>query len=1046
MSAFLRTLGATAIRLDGVSIPLSSREGALLAYLSHKKGIPASRTEIVELFWPTQDNQSARHSLSQLVYRLRRRTRDDLITSCDDMITADTVIADFVELLRSDDQSKILGLYAGRFLTKDDLYSAPLREWRDEIEGDIAVAVAGALQAQAHAAGAPSLPTVITVAARLLDLHPHLVEAQIAIVEALIRTGDHRQAKRRHEHFTECEVVGPVPLPPFESFLERPIQRTLPSQIGFVGRDGEVDKLEECWKSVVSGTGAFAVISGEPGIGKTRLADHVLRRAAIRGGATWIVRCCAATQRLPYSAVGELVRDNVSDNPDAIRSMALLSLRSPDSNPPVGTDEYRHQLTESLTSLVIDRCRDQPLIILIDDAQWADNYTAMLLAYWSYRLKSHRVLVILTVRTEEAEAPPDWISSDLGRVTTLQLGRISIEAASRIVEAYESSCGVALERDLRNAVLWHSAGRPFLLLEALRLAMSSDGATPPTANAILSATAESVLARRFRGLSIESAAALGALAVWGQEIRSDSLANIAGLTDDALVAGLDLLHRRGIAHWHAGNVSFPHDLMREAAYRSLLPATRAHFHSRAADELRRASGPNGLIAQHYANGGDSPNAAVYAEKASCEAWAAHLYTDYEFYSGMCIEHGNQDDKCRAAETFGRYLVQVGRSQEVEGIRHLLGAGTGDLLRKVSVFEQQLAAGTAQAMELLEYSRGIVELASDRNEFSAAPIIATLLDVALDAGSYEFGQQVAQTLLMNTDNRHSREATMIVRSIMAVWNGMTKGTAEAVIEAVHALEGVGSSTSPPAAALCMASYGTLLLLEGKIPIARKYFSSALDIAAAAGDHRRQWAILNNNGIALMEAGDHVAARQSWGRVVTAPNVHCRIRGYGNLAISHYEDTDMLNAGSAAEAVLSMNETYKSPAMASLAHGVLGLVALHSNNEKLAEEHSRSANAGLPQGLYTQTECGYACALHVRLLAQRGYTRDAVKAIDEAVAAIRPRDNLNGMRLLCEKADLLSQSNPDAAYAVAKYVFGECHDLGATLIYNRADRIMRSLIHV
>lgn len=1049
MRAYLQTLGVTGVNVDEAWVALSSREAAFLALLCDLHGGRATRVQLTDLLWPASHRRRARHSLSQLIYGLRTRICDDLVSCDKEQIWTDLLQADFIEVVqcaRTQDTSKVLTLYAGRFLGHDGSFSAPLREWRDKIEEDVATAVADALQEQSYAVDVSELPTIISVGERLLSIHPHLVAAQIATIEAWVRIGDRRQAQCLYNHYAEQRGDG-TDFPLFESFEQGRYAPIRSGHTRLIGRDDEVALLEDCWEDVKSGVGAFAVISGEPGIGKTRLAEHFVRHVALRGGATWAVRCCAATQRLPYSAVGELVRDNTDATAAANYPPALQYLHSPHFSQAPKTDEYRHTLTECLTTLVIDRSRDQPLVILVDDAQWADDYTALLLAYWSYRLASHKVFLILTVRTEDAETPPDWIDSDLGKVTRIPLGRISIEAASRIVDAFESSAGASLTGDLRNAVMWQSAGRPFLLLEALKLAVSNDGTTPPSAHAILSATAESVLSRRFRSLSANAAAALGTLAVWGHELRAEPLGRISGLTAEGLAAALDALHARGIAQWESGQVSFSHDLMREAAYRSLLPPTRALYHSRAAAELLRAEGPDGLIAHHYACAGDTSAATHYASKAASEALAAHLYADYEFYLRMCIEHGTVGDQRLAAENLGRYLVQVGRSNELDSIRHLLNNGADEsLLHEICVFERQLAAGKVQASELLERSRDIVAMASEYDEISAVPIIATLLDVALDAGSPTFGEQVAQTLLDRAEERHSEDAAMIIRSVMAVWHGMTSGTSEALRQAELALAGVNSSTSLPVQALCTASYGTLLLLAGKVLLAREYFRSALAAAATAGDHRREWAILNNDGVASLEVGDYTAARKSWARVVTAPNVHCRIRGYGNLAISHYEEGDMVNAKSAAEAVISMNEVYKSPTMGGLAHGILGLVALRQNNERVAARHDGFADVLVPESLRKQAETGYSCSLRARLLMRTGQVDQALQILDQAIAAIQPRDYLAGLRLICEKAELFSTLDSDASYAIAKEVVSQSESLGATLIQNRANKILQTLIHV
>lgn len=1039
---YLRTLGGTELVTPEGAVPLSPREAALLGFTCSRRGCRASRADIADLFWPDAEPRKARHSLSQLLYEIRRRVPADLINLDNDIVAVSGCQVDFLELskdLLEGRMSQVIQRYGGRFLPRDDFGSDELRDWRDQIEEHTAQSVGTALQEQSCACGDAELTQIIRVASEVLSIHPHLVTAQISLLEATARMGDTKEVERLHCRFTKDHSDSIPLLPSISSFLGR---RATPRQSGtirFTGRESEIRSLEECWSEVEKGNGQVAIIHGEPGIGKTRLADHFLRRVAIRGGVTWIARCCAATQRLPYSVASELIRDNVLEI-DINSALSVASLNSTDLESDGNSDARRHQLTESLTSLAIGRCANQPLVIFIDDAQWVDDYTALLLSYWSYRLRSHPVLMLLTIRTEEAEPSPDWITSDLGRTTAIMLGRISVEAASQIVDAFESSHGAKLEKELRDAVLWQSGGRPFLLLEALSSVLSDDGSNRPTPHAVLTASAESVLRRRFRNLTTDASALLSALAVWGQEITSEKLSRITGLAGHSFAAALDLLHARGIAYWSAGAVTFPHDLMREAAYRSLMPATRALYHRKAAEDLSLSQGQAGLIAQHYAQAGDSNLAAMHAIQAADEARAAHLFTDYEFYCRLCIEHGSRSQKEQAASKLGRYLVEVGRTPELERIRHLLnGAGADqELLLAVSELEHDLAAGTREVAYLLDRAKRIVTLASNLDELSAAPIVATLIDIALDAGANEFGLHVAEALLPDIRFSSGDDPHRAIASIISVWRGITEGTSVGLPQAEAALAQSPEIPSPTIEALCLASYGTLLLLAGRITESRAQFDLALELATSAGDLRRQLCIFNNNGVALLESGDFARARQNFERVLTTPNIHSRIRGYGNLAILHYEHGEYTSAVRAAENLLTMNSAYKSSALDVLGHSILGLAALDTGNH--IEARDRAANVrSLIHGNEPRSDASYPAMLLCRVSVHDGHPTEAIAVIDRILQYVESRDVPCAMRLMCEKAVVLSITEPDRAYALLRQVLLSSHAMGAQLINERARKI-------
>jgi tetratricopeptide (TPR) repeat protein len=747
--------------------------------------------------------------------------------------------------------------------------------------------------------------------------------------------------------------------------------------------------------------------------------------------------------------VSEFIRENVLEAPGKAGARIIEDLSSPAvlSQSEVANDEGRYQLTETLTSLVLQKCESQPLVIFVDDAQWADEYTALLLSYWAYRLRSHAVLLLLTVRTEEAEPPPEWIFSDLGRVSELHLSRISIEAASDIVSAFESSKGIALDKKLRDAVLWQSGGRPFLLLEALSSIIGDDLVSKPTAESVLTESAESVLRRRFRNLSSDATSVLSALAVWGREIGSTALSRIAAVHGEPFVRALDLLHSRGIAYWLDGLVAFPHDLMREAAYRNLTPPMRALYHRRAAEEVHESAGRVGLVAQHYARAGDSYLAASHASQAAVEAMAAHSYTDYEYYCRLSIDHGTVQQKRQAADKLSRFLVRVGRTAEIEALGYLLQGGTAEqaLLMDISRFERDLARGDCQVIDLLARAKAIIGMAASLKDLTAAPVVATLIDVAFDAGADDFGLQVIDTLLPEPSHTLASEAQIAVESIVAVWRGVTEDIGAGLRQAEVALSRLPQPSSPTTEALCLASYGTLQLLSGRIALARSKFEGALKLSVAAGDHRRQLSILNNNGIALLEAGDIAGARQSFERVLTAPNIHSRIRGYGNLAILHYEVDDLTNAALAAEAVLSMNAAYRSPALDILGHSILGLISLRDDKISRANSHACQVRRLIDLDGRRSGDATYSTLLLTRLLLHDGRKEDALLMLDQMIEQTQSRDILCAMRLKCEKASIAGATEPDKGFAIAREVISESSARGASLIERYASDIIRRFVH-
>src|SRR5690606_12457622 len=116
--------------------------------------------------------------------------------------------------------------------------------------------------------------------------------------EALSRLGRTHELRRRH---VELSQLIPTALPDIDSLLRRRASQPHVDLVPFSGRQAELNILEQIWHSVRASTGHTLLIRGEAGIGKTRLAEQSVRRFAIRGARVWLVRCCAATPRMPSS-------------------------------------------------------------------------------------------------------------------------------------------------------------------------------------------------------------------------------------------------------------------------------------------------------------------------------------------------------------------------------------------------------------------------------------------------------------------------------------------------------------------------------------------------------------------------------------------------------------------------------------------------------------------------------------------------------------------------------------------------------------------------
>jgi DNA-binding CsgD family transcriptional regulator len=359
-----------------------------------------------------------------------------------------------------------------------------------------------------------------------------------------------------------------------------------------VGRDGELRFLERRVTEAAAGSGGTVLIAGEPGIGKSRLAAEIGRRAGGRGLRTIWGRCReteGAPPLLPWAQVLRGLLDGAATDPPAdVRP--LLDLR------PQARGADRFQLFDAATSFLVDHARREPLLLILDDLHRADHSSLLLLDFLVSALSGAPLLLVGTFRDTEV-APPHPILTTLGEragsggVELVALDGLTLEDTARLAAALApAGTGLAPEELQRRC-----GGNPFFMTEVLRLGPGRGEWVPATVSAAISARVGRLPERTRRLLT--------PAAVLGREFRPQLVAALGGVPVDeveglfgpAVVAGLV----RPAAD-DAGSYRFPHVLIREALYDAIPPSRRAALHDRLVRILEASNG-NGATANDLAS-------------------------------------------------------------------------------------------------------------------------------------------------------------------------------------------------------------------------------------------------------------------------------------------------------------------------------------------------------------------------------------------------------------------------------------------------------------
>jgi tetratricopeptide (TPR) repeat protein len=416
--------------------------------------------------------------------------------------------------------------------------------------------------------------------------------------------------------------------------------------IALVGRAEEWNCLTRAWLAAQRGPPRCVLVSGVAGIGKTRLVEECIRWADQQGGAIATSRCYGTVGKLPYAPLADwlrspALRDGLSDLPEVWRG-EIAGLLPEMGIQPLDTGarrdvphaEARRRLFEAMVRAIAGA--PQPLLLFIDDIQWADRDTLEWIGYFLRGDEPLRVLVLTTLRLGEVplEDRLNAVLLDLRRESRIE--EISLEPlnAAETTALAIAVAGEALDTAAAQRLHRETEGHPLYIVEMLRaketglngadtLAANLSAERPATGPKDRRSLPQRVLATiegRLAQLSTPARTVVGVAAVIGREFRLDLLAESSGIPEDEAASALDeLLERRLVREQIGGSYDFSHDNIREVAYAGLGSARRRLLHHRIAQaQISSAGGSRSAaagIAKHLEQGGYLEEAITYYRQA-----------------------------------------------------------------------------------------------------------------------------------------------------------------------------------------------------------------------------------------------------------------------------------------------------------------------------------------------------------------------------------------------------------------------------------------------
>ena len=624
----------------------SSRTESLLAYLLLNPS-PQSRRHLAFLLWPDSTESQALTNLRHQLHLLRRElpdpdhfvevTRRTLRWRPGSPCRLDT--EELVSMTGADGApprlSELLELYRG------DLLPGSYDEWlgphRERLRGQFLGLLersAGAAAQQGHTGEA------ILATEHLLRFEPVREESYRRLMELQFEAGDRAATL---EVFDRCTKVLRRELgvePSSETVRLKQLlagRRHAPgSPAGeaatvLVGRRGPWKLLTGAWQEAGGRHSRMALITGEAGIGKSRLIDELAAWCAGSGATVAVARSYPAEGSLAFGLVAGWLRSPAyaaqlarADRTTRRELSRLLPELREASELPEFDSAGQLPLFDAMARTLL--ARGAPILLVAEDLHWADRPSLQFIHYLA-RLPSHgKTLVAGTARLEELDEghPLHELAPSLrsrGQLVEVELERLTPEATRTLAEQVS---GRPLSPEEAGLMFAESEGNPLFVVEGVRAGIPDLKASGPIGGRV-----RGLIELRLSQLSDAARALLGVASAVGREFPVALLRDApAGPSGDP-TAQIDELWRRQVIRERGPEVyDFSHDKIREVVYRNLSPAMRLSHHRHIARRLeaiheRNPQEGSHRIATHYDLGDLHEKAALWYERAAGEAMAAH---------------------------------------------------------------------------------------------------------------------------------------------------------------------------------------------------------------------------------------------------------------------------------------------------------------------------------------------------------------------------------------------------------------------------------------
>ena len=890
--------GACLVEWRSAPLALPRRQLRALLYRLAARLEPVSRAHLAFLFWPDEPDAAARRHLTRLLSSLRAALpQTDLLIVAEETAALHPTLCHsdsdaFWRLTEQPDQlATAVALYAPFMADFALPHALEYEAWRQETARQLQRRYLDALQTLVVQETDDGRYPAASQYARQYLAEDELDETMHArLIGLYAAVGDRTAALRQYE---QCALIlerelGVGPLPETRAALQPIPPRFRPTPLAppaldppLTGREALLGQIET---AVKQGHGRLILLSGDPGAGKSRLLRETLARWP---GAALVGAAYQGGEALPYHPILQALRATLADKDlwtavpplwAAELSPLLPELATPPPNLPLDPAQAQARLYEALAQTMTAFAARAPLLLALDDAQWADPATLGWLTYLAANPPPAQFALLAICRDQDLAdlSPLRRAFARAGRLTEIEVAGLTAVAVQQLL----AGLSPAPPPDLAARIHEATGGNPFFILEIARDLQESGQLAPPPDNLPLPASVREAILERVGRLTPLARQLLETAAILAPHLEERALQQVAARSEQETADALDELAAQQLVR--LSPLRLAHNLLQTAVLRSLTPWRRKLLHRRAGQTLARLYPENGaVLAEHFAAAEEWETAVTYYQQAAAQArdlYAYEVALTQLNRAFTLLSHLPEPDAARVALlrqrlALRRILVQLADWETDADDLLQLTAAVQDNAARLEALEAQISLRVLQSDFALAEATAEQALALARqlgDRLAEARIRQTLGWHLADA----LGRSREGLVHLQAACDLAREAGETAVLYQALCNLAFAQRAEGQCAAARASAEEALALTPyrpgsppqPAFADALRELGEANAYLGRWEEAREQLRPLLDLYQTLNDPWAYGAVLFNYGLYSSNMGDHEEAIAALRRLV------------------------------------------------------------------------------------------------------------------------------------------------------------------------------------